>query len=342
MKLSRRLLLSSLLAVVCGLGISCNKNTGKVKIAVVTNGPFEFWTYCEKGAKDAGEKYGVDVIFRMPEKNEVALQRDIINEVVRQGVSGVSLTVIDPKEQSSDLKAISQKVNLVTMDSDAEESGRLVYVGIDNYEAGKAAGRLVKEVMPQGGNVAIFIGNVTQANSRNRFQGVVDELAGQKDAKGPVFGKYTLYKGEAITDGGNSQVAQDNAKDALEKLAGTENVCMVGLFAYNPPMILEAVKSKKLTGKVKIVALDEDASTLDAINTGDIYGTVVQDPYNYGFRSVEILAEIARTGDKSKAPKEAIIPIRVIVKESGKDPVTGADRIGAKQFAADLKKLIGK
>ena len=211
MKLSRRLLLSSLLAVVCGLGISCNKNTGRVKIAVVTNGPFEFWTYCEKGAKDAGEKYGVDVIFRMPEKNEVALQRDIINEVVRQGVSGVSLTVIDPKEQSSDLKAISQKVNLVTMDSDAEESGRLVYVGIDNYEAGKAAGRLVKEVMPQGGNVAIFIGNVTQANSRNRFQGVVDELAGQKDAKGPVFGKYTLYKGEAITDGGNSQVAQDNA-----------------------------------------------------------------------------------------------------------------------------------
>ena len=140
MKLSRRLLLSSLLAVVCGLGISCNKNTGRVKIAVVTNGPFEFWTYCEKGAKDAGEKYGVDVIFRMPEKNEVALQRDIINEVVRQGVSGVSLTVIDPKEQSSDLKAISQKVNLVTMDSDAEESGRLVYVGIDNYEAGKAAG----------------------------------------------------------------------------------------------------------------------------------------------------------------------------------------------------------
>ena len=97
-----------------------------------------------------------------------------------------------------------------------------------------------------------------------------------------------------------------------------------------------------ITGKVKIVALDEDASTLDAINTGDIYGTVVQDPYNYGFRSVEILAEIARTGDKTKAPKEAIIPIRVIVKESGKDPVTGADRIGAKQFAADLKKLIGK
>ncbi|WP_020475934.1 substrate-binding domain-containing protein [Zavarzinella formosa] len=341
MKLSRRLFVSSLVAILCGLGGSCSKNTGKVKVAVVTNNPAEFWSIAEKGAKDAGEKFGVEVIFRMPEKGEAGLQRDIVNEVVRQGISGLSVSVINPEEQTPDLKLIGQKINLITMDNDAEGTGRLCYVGTDNYDAGKSAGRLVKEAMPQGGSIAIFVGNMTSLNARQRFQGVVDELAGEKDAKGPVYGKYTLYKGEAITDSINNQTAQDNAKDALEKMSGTENICMVGLYAYNAPMILQAVKAKKLAGKVKIVSFDEDAATLDAIQSGEIYGTIVQDPYNFGFKSVEILAEIARTGDKSKLPKDAI-PVRVIVKEGAKDPVTGRDRIGAAQFAADLKKLVGK
>ena len=69
---------------------------------------------------------------------------------------------------------------------------------------------------------------------------------------------------------------------------------MIGLYAYNAPMILEAVKSKNLSGKVKIVAFDEDAATLAAIDSGEIYGTIVQDPYNFGYKSVEILAEIAK------------------------------------------------
>lgn len=341
MKLSRRLLLSSLVALVCGLGISCNKNTGKVKIAVVTNNPAEFWSIAEKGAKDAGEKFGVDVIFRMPEKGEAGIQRDIVNEVVRQGISGLSVSVINPDEQTPDLKLIGQKINLITMDNDAEGTGRLCYVGTDNYDAGKAAGRLVKETMPNGGQIAIFVGNMTSLNSRQRFQGVVDELAGQKDAKGPVYGKYTLYKGEAMTDGVNNQKALENANDALAKLNAKEDICMIGLYAYNAPMILEAVKSKNMSGKVKIVAFDEDAATLAAIDSGEIYGTIVQDPYNFGYKSVEILAEIARTGDKSKLLKDSI-PVRVIVKEGGKDPVTNRDRISAKQFAADLKKLVGK
>lgn len=341
MKITRRLFLLSP-AVLAGLGVSCAKKTGQVKVGVVTNMPAEFWSICEKGAKDAGEKFGVEVLFRMPEKNEAGLQRDIVNELVRQGVSGIAVSVINPEEQTPDLKLVGQQVNLITMDNDAEGTGRLCYIGTDNYDAGKTAGRLVKEVMPQGGTVAVFVGNQTSLNAQQRFHGVMDELAGQKDAKGPVYGKYTLLKNEPYTDAGKPSDSLDNAKDALEKMSGVADICMVGLYAYNPPAILGAVKSKKLTGKVKIVGFDEDAATLDAIAAGEIYGTVVQDPYNFGFKSVEILANLAKTGDKSNLPKDAI-PVRVIVKESGKDPETGrGDRIAATQFAADLKKLTGK
>jgi ribose transport system substrate-binding protein len=272
------------------------------------------------------------------------VQMQIVEAWAKQGVNGMAVSVIDPEAQTEDLTRIAKKVPLITMDNDADKTGRLCYIGIDNYEAGKAVGRLVKEVMPQGGTVAIFVGQITPINARLRFQGVVDELADTKDAKGPKLGKYTLYKNEAITDNVNETMAQDNAKDAIEKLTNDPNVCMVGLWAYNAPAILEAVKSKNALGRVKIVSFDEYPATLTAIEAGEIYATVVQDPYNFGYKSVELLAEIAKTGDKSKATNQPLqnIPYRVVVKTAGKDPKTGADRLAATAFQAELNRLLGK
>src|SRR4029450_7307150 len=101
--------------------------------------------------------------------------------------------VINPEEQTPDLKQGAGKTNLLTGDHDATESGRLCYIGTDNYEAGKAVGRLVKEVMPKGGTIAIFVGQITPINAQLRVNGVLDELAGQKGGiKGSQFGKYKL------------------------------------------------------------------------------------------------------------------------------------------------------
>ena len=344
MTLSRRTLLLAAGAAVLALLPSCNRDSGKIKVAFVTNNPADFWTIAEKGANDAAAKHDVEVIFRKPEKGEAGIQRNIVNELVAKGVKGIAVSVINPEEQTPDLKQVAAKTNLITVDNDATESGRLCYIGTDNYEAGKAVGRLVKEVLPNGGTVAIFVGQITPINARLRFQGVVDELAGQKDAKGPQYGKYTLYKGEAITDNVNEATAQDNAKDAIEKLSDTKNVCMVGLWAYNAPAILEAARSKNALDRIKIVSFDEYPATLAAIENGEIYATVVQDPYNFGYRAVELMAHMAKTGDKTMATTDPIqnIEYRVVVKQAGKDPVTGKDRLAASEFQKELNRLLGK
>lgn len=323
---------------------SCKKDSGKIKIAVITNNPADFWTIAEKGANDAAKANDVELIFRKPERGEAGLQLNILNEMMTKKVKGIAVSVINPKEQTPDLKRISGETNLITMDNDATESGRLCYIGTDNYEAGKAVGRLVKEAMPQGGAIAIFVGQFTPINAKLRFQGVVDELAGQKDAKGPVYGKYTLYKNEAITDDVKEDVAQENAKNAIEKLGSEQNICMIGLWAYNAPAILEAAKSKKALDRIKIVSFDEYPATLTAIEAGEIYATVVQDPYNFGYKSVELLAKMAKTGDNSLATNTPLMNIdyRVVVKEAGKDPFTKKDRLAAKAFEAELKRLMGK
>jgi ribose transport system substrate-binding protein len=348
MTLSRRALLVAASAVAVAMLPSCNRQSGngggKIKVAFVTNNPEDFWTIAEKGATDAAAKHGVELHFRRPEKGEAGLQMQIVRELVAKGVKGIAVSVINPEEQTPELRNVAKETNLLTVDNDATESGRLCYIGTDNYEAGKAVGRLVKEVMPQGGTIAIFVGQITPINARLRFDGVVDELAGKKGAKGPTYGKYTLYKGEAITDGASRATCLDNAKDAIEKLSGVENVCMVGLWAYNAPAILEAAKSKNAAGRIKIVSFDEYPDTLTAIERGEIYATVVQDPYNFGYKSVELMAEMAKSGDTSIATKQPLqnIDYRVVVKEAGKDPVTGKPRLASSEFQKELNRLLGK
>jgi len=84
---------------------------------------------------------------------------------------------------------------------------------------------------------------------------------------------------------------------------------MVGLFAYNPPLILDAVKEAGKLEQIKVIGFDEEDGTLQGIVDGHIYGTIVQDPYNYGYHSIRILAALYR-GDKSVLPKNMILEFK--------------------------------
>jgi ribose transport system substrate-binding protein len=355
MKLSR-LVLAFFVFLLLGMLPACSQGPKKIRVGIVTNNPEDFWKICDAGARKAAKDFDVEVIFRMPDNGEVGEQRQIVRSLVEQGVSGVAVSVIDPKEQSPDLKQVAAQVKLITMDNDADGSDRICYVGTDNYAAGREVGRLVKEALPNGGDVAIFVGQITPVNARLRFQGVVDELAGggQKNVEGTAvkrkigdkeiyfrqFGLFFLYNGEAITDGADRTKARQNAIEALGYLGDRENVCMIGLWAYNPPQILKALTAKTFN-KVRVVGFDEDEETLRAIEDGRMHATVVQDPFNFGYKSVEIMAAEAR-GDTSKRNIKPI-PYRVVTKNGGptqaRDGVEIAN-LKAADFAKQLKALL--
>ncbi|MFP6767955.1 MAG: substrate-binding domain-containing protein, partial [Planctomycetaceae bacterium] len=77
------------------------------------------------------------------------------------------------------LNLAAAKTRLITHDSDAPKSNRLVYIGMDNYTAGRMCGELVREALPKGGKVMLFIGRLEQDNARLRRQGVIDALLGR-------------------------------------------------------------------------------------------------------------------------------------------------------------------
>ena len=99
-----------------GGGSGGSTSTKKTKVAVVSNCTAEFWSIAEAGAMKASKDFDVDVVFRQPKSNTVVDQMDIVNDLVRVGVSGLAVSVNNPDEQTPALQGIAGKVNLIYID----------------------------------------------------------------------------------------------------------------------------------------------------------------------------------------------------------------------------------
>lgn len=329
----------TLLATILSISLflpGCNqeKSNGKKTVAFVTNGVDPFWVIAQRGAEKAGEDLDVNVEVRMPPQG-VADQKRMVQELLAQNVDGIAISPIDPVNQNELLKEIADHAILITQDSDAPDSPRECYIGVDNYTAGRMCGELVKEALPDGGEVMLFVGRLGQANSRQRRQGVIDELmdrshdSSRYDEPGTVVKneKYTIL--DTRTDDFDHPQAKANAEDAIAKYPDLK--CMVGLFAYNPPLCLEAIRDAGKLNEIKVVSFDENEASLQGIVDGTVVGTVAQNPYEYGYQSVKVLKALAN-GDKSLVPENKIIhiPARKIRKDN------------VEEFWTELKSRLGK
>ena len=92
---------------------------------------------------------------------------------------------------------------------------------------------------------------------------------------------------------------------------------MIGFYSYNTPKIYEALKDAGQLGKIQIIGFDEDPTTLGGVKEGTIIGTVVQQPYEWGYTGMKYLAKYLE-GDKSFIPanKLIIVPTKIIDKSN--------------------------
>ena len=122
--------------------------------------------------------------------------------------------------------------------------------------------------------------------------------------------------------------ARSNVDDVL--VAHPEITCMVGFYSYNPPKIYEALQAAGRLGEITVIAFDEDPITLGAVREGSFAGTVVQQPFEWGYQGMKLMAKYLE-GDKSDIPDDSliIVPTKVI------------DKNNVDAFEADLRAALG-
>jgi ribose transport system substrate-binding protein len=314
------------IAIACLLmAIGCNKTETsataqkKIKLAFITNNSADFWTICRAGCNKAMEENpDIDVDFQMLGDSSAAGQVRVIDDLLARGEQGIALSPVDPTNETPKLNETAKSVVVFCADSDAPKSDRSCYIGTNNVDAGKQAGELIKQAIPNGGKIMVFVGTLDAQNARDRLGGIKQVL---QDPKFQFL--------DVRTDQTDTTRAKANAADTLVKYP--DIACMVGLWSYNGPAILGAVRDGSKAGQVKIVCFDTDEETLAGVKSGDIFGTVVQQPFEFGRLSMINLAKVIG-GDKSVIPdsKQIFIPTLTITK----------DKID--EFEANQNKLLGK
>jgi ribose transport system substrate-binding protein len=304
------LVVATTIALTSTLAIADDKKT----LVFVVNGASDFWKLAEAGVKKAqAELPNYDLEFKYPEQAAAAVQQRLMDDLVAAGVSAIMVSAVDPKTSTDALNRIGSQVPLFTTDSDAPDTNRVAYIGSSNTDAGRQAGEIALKAMPEGGRCVGFVGLPGADNARERIEGMKAAIAGSKIELVDVRG-----------DDIDMTRAKRNVEDALA--ADPDIDCMVGFYSYNPPRIYEVLKESGKLGQVTVIAFDEDPITLGGVREGSIAGTVVQQPYEWGYEGMKLMAKVLE-GDTSGIPenKLVIVPTKVI------------DRGNVDAFEAELK-----
>lgn len=254
------------------------------KFAFLTNNSSDFWNIAEKGVRKAEKDLGITAVVFRPLKMEVAEQQRYIEDILVQDYDGMAVCAINPDSMTPILDRVADKMPLVLHDSDAPRSKRKAFVGTDNVAAGRLAGQTALDALKAAnitaGKIAIFVGRIDMQNAVDRKRGVDETLGKQPGIEIlPVF-----------LDGADRNKAKKNVEDALARYP--DLVMTIGLWSYNGPCMVDAVRASPRVKKPLIVAFDEEEETLKGIKDGAISATIVQRPFQFGYQTMKALKDL--------------------------------------------------
>jgi ribose transport system substrate-binding protein len=228
--------------------------------------------------------------------------------------------VIAPKDQLRVLNEVAEKTNLITFDSDADKSKRLLYIGTNNFAAGQALGERIAKILPDGGKIAVFVGTLSADNASQRLAGIEAAI---KDHKIDI-----VDKREDNTDRAK---ARSNVEDIIN--AHGDLKLVAGLWSYNGPAIAAAIEALGKKGKIQAAVFDEEEGSLTGIANDIIACTVVQKPFMFGYLSSKWLHELATKTDATMAA----IPANKSI-DTGVEVINKANVVEFRAKLAEMKK----
>jgi ribose transport system substrate-binding protein len=318
----------SIALVVCGLWfVGCDRgkpsspagggSASSLKLAFVTNNASEFWKIAAAGVHKYEKEAGVQVDIKMPPNGKVEEQNQILENLVTQGYNGIAVSCIAPADQVAAINKAAAKTIVICHDSDAPKSNRKLYIGTNNFEAGKVLGNEINKLLPNGGKMAVFVGTLSADNARERLRGIEEAIKGHNIE--------IVARKEDETD---RNKARTNVEGVINGFSDINLLC--GLWSYNGPAISAAIEASGKKGKILAAVFDEEDGTLNGIEKGVVQVTCVQKPFMFGYLSSKWLHEL-------NTKKDMEIPAGGIV-DTGVEVITGSNVKDFRSRLAEMKK----
>jgi ribose transport system substrate-binding protein len=241
-----------------------------------------FFVAVHGGVQQAARDAKVRVLWNGPnDETDHARQMQIVDAMVTQRVSALAISATDERALAASVeRAIRAGIPVAIFDSGVNVEGYVTFVATDNHGAGCTAARLLAGLCGGRGAVAMVMHKPGGTSTVLREQGFEETLAKEFPnlrIAGRQFGMADRAKSRAV------------AENIL-----TANPGLAGVFASSEASSLgamQAIASRGLSGKVKLITFDTSDSHIEALQNGTIDIMLVQDAYRIGYEAVRSLAD---------------------------------------------------
>lgn len=263
-----------------------------------------FWNSVSAGASVASAEYNVKLTFQGPDNEEdYAAQNEMIYQAVQDGADAIVFSAIDYMENAKAIDdAAGAGVIIVVIDSDVNSHMVSCRIGTDNYEAGCLAGKAALENQDQELKIGIVNFNAITENGQSREKGFRDTVL--KEERVEIVDTINVVSTAAAAKAGTADMLKQHPEI---NVVVTFNVWTSLGVGY-------AIRDLKQADNVQVVAFDNDAVSVDMLETGEVDALIVQNPYAMGYLGIENAYNLLR--EQTVKKKQVNTAITLITKEN--------------------------
>lgn len=305
----KSILLRRFATVVCALSFTAVAAPA-AKIGVLLKGKTSFWLTAEKGAMDAGQKLGAEVVVKAPPtESDVALQVQLLNAMTNQGFDAIVIAPCNKDVLKQPTEAAAAKgIKIIVIDSALSGNASTVFIGTNQKAAGEAAGKLVASLVTEADEITILKHNQTGEATLAREAGALEKI---REALPKAVVHADIY---AATE---KNVEEERAALVLSKYPKTK-----AILASSTPAtmaMLKVLESKKPVPDIKFIGFgfNLNRKVAAALEAGTMHAWIAQQPAEVAGKAVQ--AAVALTKGETVAPV-IYTDIAVITKASLADP----------------------
>lgn len=234
---------------------------------------------------------GAEVLVRPLEGIDAQQQLDVIDELLEAGVQGIALSPAEDERIRARIQELSGRMPVVTFNSDLPDSGRLCYVGVDNFACGRMSAGLMDLLLAGHGEVLLVAGQENNWSHQQRVDGFQTEAAAN-------FLGLSLLPPQ--TCGDDQQLAHDIVCRAVQ-----EHPSLRGVYVSVNGQLgaCDALRELGLQGKVHLICHDLIPANTENVRRGLIDFLIDQDATLQGARPIELLMDYLLAGEKPETDR---------------------------------------
>jgi ribose transport system substrate-binding protein len=237
-------------------------------------------TGAERAAAELSQKENIQVSVNWltPPQEDGQVQAQRIQQAVNDGADAILISCSDAGKVTGAINdAVARGVAVMTFDSDAPQSQRFAYYGVDDIKTGQQTMAELATLMGGKGKVAILAGNQNAPNLQNRVKGAKDEAA--KHPGMTVIGTFNHI--ETPQDAAAEVVRVNNAYPDVQGWA------MIGGW----PLFTRSLLTDLNPQKIKVASVDALPAQLEYVEKGVVPVLLAQSVFLWGDIGVRTIVD---------------------------------------------------